>query len=705
MNRIIKRSLYLCFIFIAIMISNVVVSADEQQYDHLYDEISREKITITEGVDWTNIILNTKTTRPVGNVGGYGTDGTIDVNKWYGQQVNLLEVPRMEMANGEQKFELIVWSIQGDEQWDFASVTKMAEDFERHNPDYMVIGGINGDFYDWHTTNDYPNSGNGIEVSNGEVLRTVFDDWGIVGFNNDNNNDQLVYDWVPSYSEISSSFYLSVYDENGTVVEEIELDGMNMGSLEEGQTSAYFGHLERIYLYQTTVDENGNTVFVLDEKGNKIHVPNSYGEPTITNRVYHAPTLAEGDAYYVIDGSKVIYQAADDSYYGKGTITNVNDNTSVINNSFAIVTKNDHVKELLALGKEIRVQRNLTGIFEGIENAIGCYITLADKGAFPEYSTDSYLTTRAPRTIVGCKADGTVCLLTMDGRQPDKNYYGTNQEEINTILEQLDITEAYLLDGGGSSTFFVRENDKFVVKNSPSDKHVRSVSNGILIVTKKDESVKVSNINTDTNKVELDVETTVENITNAYLKIEDEVYYAENGKIIVDQLKNNTNYSGALYYQIGDGAFVPTTSKVSFATDKIKPTVTTNEFTFDDQYIYPSLNIVDPDNAISLIIINVGGKRVVYSLDPDPEDGPIKIARPAGDSYECTISVTYKLNELKSKVDDKITYNGRFSTVEPELPDGPQVDDKKSGCKAGAYIISSLIPLGLAVIILKRKSI
>ena len=95
---------------------------------------------------------------------------------------------------------------------------------------------------------------------------------------------------------------------------------------------------------------------------------------------------------------------------------------------------------------------------------------LVDEGVFaPYYDSESYYTTRAPRTIIGSKADGTICLITMDGRQADLGYYGTNQQEFNAFMKYYGISDAVLLDGGGSSTFFVRENNKFVIKNSPSD--------------------------------------------------------------------------------------------------------------------------------------------------------------------------------------------------------------------------------------------
>ena len=142
--------------------NSFLVKADEE--NELYHEISRNETVVMNDVVWTNIVANTKTTMPKGWDSGYGSSTPIDVNTWYGQQINLFTIPRVLDADGNQKYEIISWSMQGDQQWEFKGMTGLAQDFEKKNPEYIVIGGINGDFYDWHTTLDYPNSGMGIEV-------------------------------------------------------------------------------------------------------------------------------------------------------------------------------------------------------------------------------------------------------------------------------------------------------------------------------------------------------------------------------------------------------------------------------------------------------------------------------------------------------------------------------------------------------------
>ena len=51
------------------------------------------------------------------------------------------------------------------------------------------------------------------------------------------------------------------------------------------------------------------------------------------------------------------------------------------------------------------------------------------------------------------------------------------------IFATLGCTEAINLDGGGSSTFIIRDEEgNFDVKNSPSDGGLRSVANGLMVV-------------------------------------------------------------------------------------------------------------------------------------------------------------------------------------------------------------------------------
>ncbi len=688
------------FLLINVLLINnsLIVKANEQ--NELYQEISRNETVVMNDVVWTNIIANTKTTMPKGWDSGYGSNTPIDVNTWYGQQINVFTVPRVLDADGNQKYEIVAWSMQGDEQWDFKGMTLMAQDFEKKNPDYIVIGGINGDFYDWHTTKDYPNSGMGMEMQNGELIRPYRGGNEAVGFKNNNDADQIVYA-SNTVNHFSANPYLTIYNADGSVLKEIELNGMNLSSLEDGETSAYFPSLEIVYLY--------------DDKGN--HVPNSYGEPTIKERIFHAPTLAEGNSYYVIDGDKVIYQANDNSYYGKGKITNVNDGTEMVKNSFAVVTKNQELLSLLQKDVTIRVQYKITDPeLSQSQNIMGSGHVLMKDGAFARYYVEEeYYTTRAPRTIIGCKADGTVCLLTMDGRQPDLNYYGTNQEEINTILTELGIDDAYLLDGGGSSTFFVRENEGFIVKNSPSDGQQRSVSNGFLIVTKKDNSVKIKDVEktTSTLTFELDLEAMSDNITKSYMTLNGVKKEFVNGKVTFENLVSNTEYKYSLSYDTEQYKNIPTTTFSSATTLKKEPVITLGDITQDDKYFYPTFTVDDPDRAILILEIVLVDKATSKDIsddayDRDEPDRVIKLKKSSGEKqYDCVIRYCYRSGTGQKLVELELKYDMSIFDKPVEQPDDNKdpiqnEEPEKKGCKSGFVVVTPLIG-ACALILLKTR--
>lgn len=61
---------------------------------------------------------------------------------------------------------------------------------------------------------------------------------------------------------------------------------------------------------------------------------------------------------------------------------------------------------------------------------------------------------RHPRTIVGMRDDGSLVLVTIDGRQRSRQ--GMTLGEAARFLKRLGVVDAYNLDGGGSSTLTVR---------------------------------------------------------------------------------------------------------------------------------------------------------------------------------------------------------------------------------------------------------
>ncbi|MEQ7799946.1 phosphodiester glycosidase family protein [Pedobacter sp. ASV1-7] len=90
-----------------------------------------------------------------------------------------------------------------------------------------------------------------------------------------------------------------------------------------------------------------------------------------------------------------------------------------------------------------------------------------------------------PRTAIGYTADGFVYIIVADGRNPAYSN-GLTYAEMSTMMKAFDVKDALNLDGGGSSTFMIRNpaSTSMEVRNSPSDGTQREVSNAWLVVSK-----------------------------------------------------------------------------------------------------------------------------------------------------------------------------------------------------------------------------
>ncbi len=81
---------------------------------------------------------------------------------------------------------------------------------------------------------------------------------------------------------------------------------------------------------------------------------------------------------------------------------------------------------------------------------------------------------RNPRTIAGTTRDGTLRLVTIDGRQSSS--VGTTMHETAAVVDALGMRDAVNLDGGGSTTMSVRGE----LVNQPSGTTERAVGDALV---------------------------------------------------------------------------------------------------------------------------------------------------------------------------------------------------------------------------------
>ena len=106
----------------------------------------------------------------------------------------------------------------------------------------------------------------------------------------------------------------------------------------------------------------------------------------------------------------------------------------------------------------------------------------------PQRNDKTFVTARHNRTAIGVKRDGTVLLVTVDGRM--KLSEGCSLQDFTKILQLLNCYDALNLDGGGSTTMYVKGYPYGGVVNHPTDNNrydfagERGVSNCVLVKKK-----------------------------------------------------------------------------------------------------------------------------------------------------------------------------------------------------------------------------
>jgi hypothetical protein len=95
----------------------------------------------------------------------------------------------------------------------------------------------------------------------------------------------------------------------------------------------------------------------------------------------------------------------------------------------------------------------------------------------PEQARAGFATERHPRTVIGASVDGSLWLITVDGRNKAISL-GMNFAELQGLARRVGLVDALNLDGGGSTTMVVRG----AIVNHPSDAAgPRKVSDAIVV--------------------------------------------------------------------------------------------------------------------------------------------------------------------------------------------------------------------------------
>ncbi|CAG7625096.1 phosphodiester glycosidase family protein [Paenibacillus allorhizosphaerae] len=297
------------------------------------------------------------------------------------------------------------------------------------------VAGVNGDFF---STVGVPS---GLMISNGELVSS------------------------PSTSKIAMAImpdHTIKMEENVTMTSKLTKDN--------GES------LTLTMINRTRVESHTNHAFLYNWRfGASTRTPSGGVEVVVK---------ADDTAYKLIPGQPV-----------SGTVLSVNEasDTPIEDGTYVLSatgSKADWIRQKLSVGTRLRLDIAFGKGFGGAEQVISGNSTLGyvllKNGAVPTALldvTDPNMTDRHPRTMVATK-QGKLYLVTVDGRQPGYSD-GITLAEGAYYLQGLGMENALNLDGGGSTTYYVREpGDSGVnLQNRPSDGHDRAVGNALAVLS------------------------------------------------------------------------------------------------------------------------------------------------------------------------------------------------------------------------------
>lgn len=169
--------------------------------------------------------------------------------------------------------------------------------------------------------------------------------------------------------------------------------------------------------------------------------------------------------------------------------------TTLNDNQFVLSIDNKMIDSVppVAIGDTMKLITNVSNdAWTDVDCAVGAGTVLLENG---EIASGASTSGTNPRSAVGIKADGTIVLYEVDGRQSSFSN-GLSLYNLAVELKNMGCVSAVNLDGGGSSTFATRfpGTSSMTVTNSPSEGSLRSNANYIMLVNTAPQTGILSNL-------------------------------------------------------------------------------------------------------------------------------------------------------------------------------------------------------------------
>ena len=497
---------------------------------------------------------------------------------------------------------VVTWAVKREDNTGFTrcALLDIAKDYEEKHPGWVILAGVNADqFYTGFGTGL---GSNGTDyyapqpyypyISDGDNLFAISpyaNCNNVAGFKNNGDDVQIVYG---TSDRSIKGLYVYVYDENKNILGTFPAKNLNvLDQLGENETTIIAPYASETRSLVTLSKSSTNSFYVV-ENPELSYVSNS-----------EAWTWKANEGYNV------------NAFFGKGNISKIENSISLNTNSFAIETTNAELKALLKVGAYVRCQYEFDDGFAGIKEATGFHTCHILNGEVQEVA-NGYNTPNYPRSMFGCDNNGKVYFIATEKSTEPKD--GMRGQEMNALMLQYGITNAFQCDGGGSVQSICRNEDGVLdYSQSPYEGGYRPVLTGHFI------AMKVENISldiTDFDNNHASIKVVDENKEYGQLAIK--VRHEENGEeklqiididneiIKLDDLIKNTKYSVQVCIKQADGTYKELYIKRGFTTLKDFPLINSVSIKLQEDKSYKiEIDLLDVDDVVQKASIYVNGKK------------------------------------------------------------------------------------------------
>ena len=196
--------------------------------------------------EYVNTVTDLKTTDLLGSATLYEQKMSSLLNGDSGKKFEEHFVQWVDADTYDEGLKLVSWSFQNADEWKQATTEKCAENWEKYHPGWIVVAGINGDFFNNSGTCTYEPTNNFMQ--DGEMYRADAN-YGyrkVIGFNPDNT-------YIVGDPEVSGLKLQIMKDDN--VSEQFDFAGYNT---QPNGNGLYLLTKDKVQSYDLT----GYTVYV-----------------------------------------------------------------------------------------------------------------------------------------------------------------------------------------------------------------------------------------------------------------------------------------------------------------------------------------------------------------------------------------------------------------------------------------------------------